>query len=265
MTEGAGNQQVQEHINYKTPESVEIEVPIIRSGLREMYIALKPPTAEPYIMASRRIDVNEIVDFFAQRVVAVEEMRQDMLKRFSKSSYGKCRFQTGDVAYVMGRPFQLRVYPLATKRMKNVARGRATAKYSLKADISLLTLYVVHPKNYDEARLAFNGYAESVLMRNATSMANDFAASVLPGMNVPPVRMRAMRGRWSAYEAGALWLSTDLLPYPPDCLVYTILKEFEKLSPLSEMEFREHLDRILPGWRAAAKLLADRAEPYSLQ
>lgn len=48
MTEGAGNQQVQEHINYKTPESVEIEVPIIRSGLREMYIALKPPTAEPY-------------------------------------------------------------------------------------------------------------------------------------------------------------------------------------------------------------------------
>ena len=48
MTEGAGSQQVQERINYKTPESVEIEVPIIRSGLREMYIALKPPTAEPY-------------------------------------------------------------------------------------------------------------------------------------------------------------------------------------------------------------------------
>ena len=55
----------------------------------------------------------------------------------------------------------------------------------------------------------------------------------------------------------------DGRPFEGD--VRTILKEYEKLSPLSEMEFREQLDRILPGWRAAAKLLADRAEPYSLQ
>ena len=137
MAEGAGNQKSQERINYKTPEGIEVEVPIIRAGMPDLFVALTPPTAEPYIMASRTMEVKTIVDFFTERVVAVEEMRQDMLKRFSKSSYGKCRFQTGDVAYVMGRPFQLRVYPLATKRMKNVARGRATAKYSLKADISL--------------------------------------------------------------------------------------------------------------------------------
>lgn len=264
MTEGNA-QKPQERINYTTPDGLDVEVPVIRAGMPEIFVALQPPTAQPYVMASRNAEPQVIVDFFSQRVAVIEEMRQDMLKRFSKGSYGKCRYQTGDVAYVMGRPFQLRVYPLATKKMKNSARGRATAKYSVASDVSLLTLYVVHPKNYDEARLAFNSYAEAVLMRNAVSLTNDFAAWALPGMKVPVPRMRAMRGRWSSNEAGALWLSTDLIPYPPDCLVYTILKELREISPLSDDEFQERYESVLPGWRAAAKLLAERAEPYSLQ
>ena len=258
-------QKAQERINYTTPEGASIEVPIIRAGMPEVFVALRPPEALPYIMASRTMEVQAIVDFFTQRVAVVEEMRQDMLKRYSKGSYGKCRYQTGDVAYIMGRPFQLRVYPLGSKKMKGAARGRITAKYSVAADVSLLTLYVVHPKNYDEAKLAFNSYAEGVLSRNAVGLVKDFAETVLPGMEVPPVRMRAMRGRWSSYEAGALWLSTDLIPYPPDCLVYTILKQLEELSPLGDDEFHAHLERIVPGWRKAATILAERPEPYSLQ
>ena len=265
MTDENAGQQPQERITYTTPEGLEIEVPVIRAGMPEVFVALQPPTAQPYVMAARDAQPQAIVDFFGQRVAVIEEMRQDMLKRFSKGSYGKCRYQTGDVAYVMGRPFQLRVYPLATKKMKAAARGRATAKYSLAADVSLLTLYVVHPKNYDEARLAFNSYAEQVLLRNAVGLVGDFSSFMLPGQPAPTVRMRAMRNRWSSYEAGALWLSTDLIPYPPDCLVYTILKELKELSPLPEDQFQEHYERILPGWRTAAKMLADRPEPYSLQ
>ena len=189
-----------------------------------------------------------------------------MRKRFSKGSYGKCRYQTGDVAYVMGRPFQLRVYPLATKKMKNSARGRATAKYSVASDVSLLTLYVVHPKNYDEAKLAFNSYAENVIMRNALGFVNDFTGVLTPDApKVPPVRMRAMRGRWTSTEAGALWISTDIIPYPPDCLVYALLRELEKQKTISDDQFQAYLERVLPGWKNARDILAERREPYSLQ
>ena len=260
--QGAGKQ---EKITYTGPDGVETEVPIYRAGMPEVFVALKPPKAEPYIMASRDMEGQRIVDFFKQHIDEVEELRADMRKRFAKGSTEKCRYMTGDVAYVMGRPFQLRVYPLGKMKVKGAARGRTTAKFSLNPAISLLTLYVVHPKNYDEARVAFNSYAESVILRNAKGLAQDFASVLMPGAKVPTVRLRAMRGRWSVNEAGALWLSTDLIPYPPDCLVYTIWRELEKQATIPEDQIAAHLERILPGWREARQTLADRPKPYSNQ
>ena len=222
------NAQPQEKISYTTPEGVEVQVPIYRAGMPEVFVALQPPTAQPYIMAARDMPPQQIVDFFVPHVQQVEELRADMLKRFAKTDSEKCRYMTGDVAYVMGRPFQLRVYPLGNANMKKAARGRATAKFSIDAAISLITLYVVHPRNYDEAKLAFNSYAEGVILRNATGLVSDFMGILAPGAKPPVVRMRAMRDRWTSDEAGALWLSTDLIPYPPDCLVYPIWRELEK-------------------------------------
>ena len=255
----------QEKINYTTPDGAAFEVPIYRAGMPEVFVALKPPEAAPYIMAARDMDPQRIVEFFAAHVVEVEELRQDMAKRFSKSTYGKCRYQTGDVAYVMGRPFQLRVYPLGERKVKAAVRGRATAKYTLNADVSLLTLYVVHPKNFDEARLAFNSYAENVILRNAVGLCADFTSILAQGTKPIQIRMRAMRGRWSSNEAGCIWLSTDLIPYPPDCLVYVLWQELAELATIPEHEIAAHFARILPGAQAARDLLAARPEPYCLQ
>ncbi|HAM16069.1 MAG TPA: hypothetical protein DCP91_09485 [Eggerthellaceae bacterium] len=241
------------------------DVPIYRAAMREVFIALKPPEASPYVMAPRAMEPEEIVQFFAKHVAEVEELRADMQKRFAKATYGKCRYMTGDVAYVLGRPFQLRVYPLGSRKMKSAARGRATAKYSVNGNVSLITLYVVHPKNYDEAKVAFNSYAEAIILKNARGLADDFAKILAPGTAAPPVRMRAMRGRWTSSDAGALWLSTDIIPYPVDCLVYAIWKELEKRSELPPEEMQAHLQRIVPGWENARRILAERPAPYCYQ
>ena len=256
---------MQEKISYTTPDGAECEVPVIRAGMPEVFVALQPPEAKPYIMASRDMEAQQVVNFFAAHVREVEELRADMLKRFSKGSYGKCRYQTGDVAYVMGRPFQLRVYPLGDQKMKSTARGRATSKYSLNANVSLITLYVVHPRNYDEAKLAFNSYAGNVILNNARKLVNDFSQILTPGATPPTVRMRSMRGRWSCNEAGALWLSYDLIPYPPDCLVYVLWKELEASASIPEEEARIRFEGVLPAWREAREILANRPEPYCLQ
>ena len=267
MVEENKQQSPQERITYTRPDGVEVDVDIVRASMPDLFVALKPPQARPYIMAPRDLDIQKILDFFVDRVQQVEELRADMLKRFAKTDSLKCRYQTGDVAYVMGRPFQLRVYPLdvSKKRPKRGARGRATSKYSLNAEISLLTLYVMHPKSYDEGKLAFNGYAGNIIIHNANNFVRDFGGILMPGEKLPPVRLRAMRDRWSSNEAGALWLSEDIIPYPPDCLVYVVWRELEKKSTIPEEEIRTRFERILPGWRRAKEILQTRPEPYCLQ
>jgi len=257
----------QEKMTYTTPDGEQVEVPIVRANMPDLFVALRPPRAEPYVMASPKTEAQEIVDFFSARVQQVEELRIDMRKRFAKSDSLKCRYQTGDVAYVLGRPFQLRVYPLGSskQRPKSGMRGRTTSKFAVDYALSLLTLYVMHPRNYDEARRAFNGYAERVIANNAVNLTRDFVNILMPGKAAPTVRLRAMRDRWSSSEAGALWVSEDIIPYPPDCLVYVLWKELEKRSALSADEIQGHLERVLPGWKRARQILVERAEPYSLQ
>ena len=265
MSDANGAAVPQERINYTTPDGVECEVPVYRAGMPEVFVALKPPEAQPYVMAARDMEPQKIVEFFAAHVAEVEELRLDMRKRFQKGSYGQCRYQTGDVAYVMGRPFQLRVYPLGERKVKAAVRGRATSKFLVNASVSLLTLYVVHPKNYDEAKLAFNSYAENVILNNARGLVRDFSQFLMPGVNPPQVRLRAMRGRWSSNEAGVLWLSTDIIAYPPDCLVYVLWQQLKNIATIPKEEVNERFARVLPGWQAARDLLACRPEPYCLQ
>ena len=239
-------------------------VPVRRANMPDMFIALEPPDAAPYIMCSKDADPKTLVQFLSERVQAVEELRVDMRKRFAKNKSLRCSYKTGDVAYVMGRPFMLRVYPLGKVKVSGAMRGRATAKYSTRLDVSLLTLYVVHPKSFDEAKLAFMGYASEVIVKNARTMAADCCKRIgFPG-EVPPVRLRAMRNKFSSFDAGCLWLSNDVVPYPPDCLVYVVWRELMNCMGMLEEQQENMLDTVL-NWRNASEILSVRAKPYSNQ
>lgn len=251
----------QEVLNYG-----DTKVPIRRESCAEMYIALQPPAAAPYMVVPRNAEVDDIVKFFSQRVERVEDLRAKMQKRFAKSKSMRCTYRTGDIAYVMGRPFMLHVVPLNTSGgLSKSARGRATIKYGVDTDVSLITLYVVQLKNYDQARMAFDSYANAVIMRNAPMMAEGCRRRVMPDAPEVPVKLRQMRNRFAKFDGKVLWLSTDIVPYPVDCLVYAIWRELMPSATVSGEEAQEALASVLPGWERAAKILAERAEPYSLQ
>lgn len=255
-------------------ESIEfdgIKVPIIRQVNEEMYIALQPPEALPYLVVPADKKPEEIINFVQYWIENIRDARTDMLKRFEKSKSLKCHYQTGDVVYLLGRPFMLRTYPLTTTKMKGKStRGRSKVKATIHGEISVIDLFLVQLGNYDQGRLAFMAFATPLLTQNAPSLVKQCMERVFPDKAIPTkINCRPMHDRWVQYDQkrDTLWVSEKLIPYPPECLVYAYLVEMIKVfvPDASEEERHALMENGIPGWRHWGEILADPNSPYSNQ
>lgn len=248
-----------------------LKVPIRREDTHELYIALQPPDAAPYVVAPRDKKPEEIVEFINYWMEVIRELRTDMIKRFSKSKSMKCHYQTGDVAYMFGRPFMLKVYPLgkSTQKVKGT-RGRVNVTADIRPEISVIDIFVMQTKDYDQARMAFLAFAKPILVRNSINMVRFCRDRAFPGVELPgKVKCRPMRDTWVQIDqkTDTIWFSERLIPYPPDSNAYAFLVELIKLHApdADEDERAEILDRVIPNWRQMKAILADNTGIFTRQ
>ena len=259
-----------------------LDVRVFRGPSPDLFIAFEPPDAKPYISASFKTTPDEIVAFVNERLTSIRGIRADMLKHFSKTKSLECRFQTGDVAYLFGRPFMIRVYPEASGRtLRHAARGRANTTATAYTDISLVNIFVIQVGSYDQRRFTFMKWASGVFAKNAQSIVDQ--ASSMAGITdkVPgKVQTRPMRGRLVKIDPvrHVVWMSEDLLAFPPVCVGYAFMNEMAReLAPLAgdgaTPEEREQaraahdafVEKGCPSWRRAKELLDAESSPYRRQ
>jgi hypothetical protein len=194
-----------------------------------------------------------------------------MLKRFEKSKSLKCHYQTGDVAFLFGRPFMLRVFPIATTRgKKKASRGRANVQATIRPETSVIDLFLLKAGDFDQGRFAFLAMAKPIFTRNVKSLVQQCMERVFPEARVPQnIQIRPLRGDWVTIDAAkdTVWVSEGLIPYPPECMVYAFLNEMIKLlaPDTSEEERLALYEKGLPNWRALKAILADPNNIYSHQ
>lgn len=248
-----------------------LKVPIRRQPTHETYIALQPPNALPYIVAPLDKKPEEIVHFIEQRLVLIRELRQEMIKRFEKTQSLKCHYRTGDIAYLFGRPFMLRVYPLSkAKGNTKGGRGRLKIKTATQSDVSVITLFLISTKNYDQGKAAFLAYAKPLLDKNIKDLVRQCMERTFPDKRSPKnIKSRPMRDTWVSYDANTdtVWFSERLIPYPPDAIAYAFLLEIMKVfaPEATDEECLEILDRGVPHWKRMKEILADPDSPYAKQ
>jgi len=246
-----------------------LKIPVRRGPSHETYVALQPPEAIPYVVAPFAMPIDEIVAFVQQRLDVIQELRHEMLKNFKKSKSLKCRFRSGDVIHLLGRPFMLRIGAASTtKRMKKVARGRANVKASIHSDVSVILLELVQSGNYDQGRLAFLSFAKPVFSRNIKSLIEQCMQRVFPDEHVPEiVNSRPMRDSWVRIddEKDTVWFSESLIPYPPHAVVYAYLVEIiKRIAPNATDDERiALLAKGVPNWQDMKALLANPNNPFA--
>jgi len=248
-----------------------LDVIVYRQTVDELYIALQPPNALPYIVAPANKTADEIVVFVKQWLELIRELRVEMLKRFEKSKSLKCHYQTGDVAFLFGRPFMLRTYPLTPKSgKKKASRGLANLQATIRHEISVIDLYLHQPGSYDQGRMAFLSLAKPIFSQNVSSLVRQCMERVFPEARIPTkIKIRPLRGAWIQIDKAkdTVWISENLIPYPPECVVYVYLQEMIGiLEPEADEEARSNLlAKGLPNWQELKTLLADTNSKYSHQ
>lgn len=248
-----------------------LHAPIFRIDRNDIYMALQPPDASPYVVANREMDSEFIIKFIQDRVPLIRELRADMLKRFEKSPSMECRYQTGDVAYLFGRPFMLRVSTLGKSKMKAGMHGRVNVNATMHNDVSLINLYVMQLGSYDQRRQAFNAWADGVFLQNARSVTDGCARAANITAAVPAtVRTRDMPSAWCQMDAahGVTWMSKRLAPYPVECVAYAYMAAAARtVLPADATDQARHalIAAGCPTWEHAKATLDDKNSPFARQ
>lgn len=258
----------------------DVEARVFRSASPDLYFQLEPPEAKPSIVANRDASNDQIIEFVNKNLTLVRELRADMLKHFAHTKSLECRYQTGDVAYVLGRPFMLRVFSSAQgRKMRHAARGRANTSTRVNADVSLVELFVIQLGNYDQRRLAFTSWASGVFRNNVEGIITQAANDAGIADQVPhKVQVRPMRSGHVRFDAArdTVWISDSLIPYPPVCTAYAFMSAAsrELIPDLAEtsgehdaiaQERRELVATGCPGWVRAKAIFDEKDGPYTRQ
>lgn len=246
------------------------QIVIRREPTHELYLALQPPDAAPYMVAPLDTPPEELVGFVEHHQDAIRELRTCMIKRFENSKSPQCHYKTGDVAYLFGRPFMLRVFPAATKKRVKGTRTRSDVGAAIRPDVSVIDLFVLRVGDFDQGRSAFLSFAKPIYTQNVTNLVHESMERTFPGEPLPrAIRARPMRDTWVHIDdkKDVVWFSEGLIPYPADCVVYAFLMELikQRRPEASEEEVRALLDTGVPGWQRCKDILNDSESPYSRQ
>lgn len=253
-----------------------VSCPVVPAPVHETYFAFDPPEGQPTLFVDPALTNDDVIAFVDQWLPGAREVMGDVARRYRKSPSAACRYRTGDVAYVLGRPFLVKVYGQDQGTMRKAARGRASSSARLVPQLSLVELFVMQPDRYDQRRGAFMGWADGVLVRNGASLFGQ--AIQRAGIDVGPgqVTFRAgdMRHGLVRFDRSVrtVWLSRKLVPYPPHCLAYACVREMASgaVSPdLVGEERAQAVQRLIqrgcPDWEDAKRLLEDEDSPFARQ
>lgn len=267
---GRGAQDMGETIEKVSFRGLETTVSRVAGDV--LYMELVPPGAVPRVVAGEHVIPSRIVDFVEAHADLVVHLHDEVVRRYAGAVAHVCRYRTGDVAYVLGRPFVLEVLPTKNGSYKKAARGRMTIAAAPDLDVSCLYLSVATMGSYDQGREAFLAWAAPVFLAEATSRVHECISrerEVLAPLADACVRDRELRDAWASIDMGngTIWLSRRLIAYPPECISYAVMVAAARvcLPEATPLERRSLVETGCPSWSRAKDILSEGASPYARQ
>lgn len=216
--------------------NAQLSIDVVRKDIKNMHLAVYPPTGRVRIAAPLRID-DEAVRLFAISKIAWIRKHQRNFENQERQSPRECLERESH--YFEGKRYLLRI-----------TEHNAPAKVEIKTKTHI-DLFVRPSTSTEQRQVILTEWYRQQLKAQIPALIVKWEKII--GVTVNDWGVKQMKTKWGTcnIEAKRIWLNLELAKKPPRCLEYIVVHEMVHLLERHHNDnFTAYMDQFLPQWRS---------------
>lgn len=213
---------------------------IIRKDIKNLYIRLSPHDGSISVSVPKRLKEATLRNILAGRAAWIEKRQ----KRYQKTIKEKSEQNDGEYYWLWGKKYRL-----------EIVTGALRAQI-LCAPPSQLQIHAAIAPSPEKQIKQLEIWFRQQLEQAIPDLAKRWEKII--GVKVAIWRVKKMKTLWGSCNVRArrIWLNSELVKKPPECLEYVLVHEMVHLLEASHNHrFYAFMDRFLPDWKERRKRL----------
>lgn len=212
-----------------------ITIDVIKKDIKNLHLAVYPPTGRVRIATPLNIDDEQIRLFAVSKLGWIKKHRKnfDNQNRETKREY-----VSGESHYFQGRRYLLNVI---------YQTGKPEVKIRNKTHIDL---FVKEDSSLEQREKIMTDWYRANLKKRISPLIAKWQKKI--GVELSDWQVKRMRTKWGTcnIEAKRIWLNLELAKKPIHCLEYIIVHEFVHFIERHHNDrYVSLMDKFLPNWR----------------
>ena len=215
--------------------SSQLSVDIVRKDIKNMHLAVYPPTGRVRIAAPLRID-DEAVRLFA--ISKISWIRKHQRNFKSQDREPARQYKERESHYYQGKRFLLRV-------IEHDAPPRVEIKTK-----TYLDLYIRPNASKEQKQFILNEWYRGELKKLIQPLIDKWEKKI--GVQVSEWQVKKMKTKWGTcnIERKRIWINLELAKKPIECLEYIIVHEMiHLLERHHNGRFLSLMEKYMPQWK----------------
>jgi len=215
--------------------SSQLSIDVVRKDIKNMHLAVYPPTGRVRIAAPLRID-DEAVRLFA--ISKIAWIRKNQRSFNSQERQAPRQFKERESHYFLGKRYLLRII-----------EEEATPKIVFKTK-TYIDLYTRPNSTLEQRQTIINEWYRAELKKLIPAIINKWENQI--GVSVDDWQVKQMKTKWGTcnIEKKRIWINLELAKKPLQCLEYIIVHEMIHLLERHHNDrFLSFMEKYMPQWK----------------
>ncbi len=213
----------------------QLSIDVVRKDIKNMHLAVYPPTGRVRIAAPLRID-DEAVRLFA--ISKISWIRKHQRNFLAQDRQAPRQYKERESHYFLGKRYLLRI-----------KEHEAPAKVELKTK-TYIDLFVRPNTTSEQKQTILNEWYRSELKKLIQPIIDKWEKQI--GVTVDDWQVKQMKTKWGTcnIEKRRIWINLELVKKPIHCLEYIIVHEMIHLLERHHNDrFLSLMEKNMPQWK----------------